>query len=241
MCCSNISQTVGTAADDAPLVSCTYFVYDAWSRILSFANAGHQPPLLVLDGEVTEMEADGAGAMLGVRRPGLGGDIRYEEETRELAGKGIRGASSAMTVMRGIVGFMTFSLAFAMRGGRKGLDLHPPGAAVGAAATMARKVKVVTDSGSSTPLPQQRLDATELGESKFLTLIEAPMQPGTPFESITNPGHGLTLQGWPDQQAAEASLAPLAGAMGRRRIVRVIRDYGMRDRAEAPTYFPPVA
>ncbi len=72
------------AEDEAPLVSCTYFVYDAWSRILSFANAGHHPPLLVLDGEVTEMEAQGTGAMLGVRRPGLGGDIRYEEETREL-------------------------------------------------------------------------------------------------------------------------------------------------------------
>ncbi|MEV5705149.1 SpoIIE family protein phosphatase [Actinoallomurus sp. NPDC052274] len=69
---------------ETPLVSVTYFVYDAWSRILSFANAGHQPPLLVLDGEVGELEATGQGAMLGVRQPGLGGDIRYEEETREL-------------------------------------------------------------------------------------------------------------------------------------------------------------
>jgi PAS domain S-box-containing protein len=67
-----------------PLVSCTYFVYDAWSRILSFANAGHEPPLLILDGEVNDMEAVGKGAMLGVREPGIGGDILYEEETREL-------------------------------------------------------------------------------------------------------------------------------------------------------------
>ncbi|GAA0368552.1 SpoIIE family protein phosphatase [Actinoallomurus spadix] len=76
----------GDAAEgeETPLVSVTYFVYDAWSRILSFANAGHQPPLLVLDGEVGELEATGRGAMLGVRQPGLGGDIRYEEETREL-------------------------------------------------------------------------------------------------------------------------------------------------------------
>jgi PAS domain S-box-containing protein len=75
----------GTAeAEQTPLVSVTYFVYDAWSRILSFANAGHQPPLLILDGEVGQLEASGRGAMLGVRQPGVGGDIRYEEEIREL-------------------------------------------------------------------------------------------------------------------------------------------------------------
>jgi PAS domain S-box-containing protein len=67
-----------------PLVSCTYFVYDAWSRTLSFANAGHEPPLLLLDGEVIDMESVGKGAMLGVREPGVGGEILYEEETREL-------------------------------------------------------------------------------------------------------------------------------------------------------------
>ncbi len=72
------------AAAHPPLVSCTYFVYDAWSRTLSFANAGHEPPLLLLDGEVIDLESVGKGAMLGVREPGLGGDILYEEETREL-------------------------------------------------------------------------------------------------------------------------------------------------------------
>ena len=101
-----------------------------------------------------------------------------------------------------------------------------------------RVAEVVADSGAPIAPPQQRFDATEVGQSKFLTLIEAPMRDGTPFESITRPGQGLTLQGWPDQPAAEASLS---NATGRRRIVRVIRDYGMRDRAEAPTYFPPVA
>ncbi|MFL6056359.1 MAG: SpoIIE family protein phosphatase [Actinoallomurus sp.] len=83
-----MSTPVGSGAtaeaEQTPLVSVTYFVYDAWSRLLSFANAGHQPPLLILDGEVGELEASGRGAMLGVRQPGVGGDIRYEEETREL-------------------------------------------------------------------------------------------------------------------------------------------------------------
>jgi PAS domain S-box-containing protein len=67
-----------------PLVSCTYFVYDAWSRTLSFANAGHDPPLLIVDGEVSELEFDSKGAMLGVRSPGVGGDILFNEETCEL-------------------------------------------------------------------------------------------------------------------------------------------------------------
>ncbi|TNY35622.1 ATP-binding SpoIIE family protein phosphatase [Thermomonospora catenispora] len=68
----------------APLVSCTYFVYDAWSRVLSFANAGHDPPLLIQDGEVTELEFNSKGAMLGVRGSGVGGEILFNEESREL-------------------------------------------------------------------------------------------------------------------------------------------------------------
>ena len=38
------------AAADPPTVSCTYLVYDAWSRMLSFANAGHDAPLLIMRG-----------------------------------------------------------------------------------------------------------------------------------------------------------------------------------------------
>ncbi|WP_067456729.1 ATP-binding SpoIIE family protein phosphatase [Actinomadura macra] len=67
-----------------PLVSCTYFVYDAWSRVLEFANAGHDPPLLVVDGRVEELSFESEGAMLGVRGPGMGGEILYNEETSVL-------------------------------------------------------------------------------------------------------------------------------------------------------------
>ncbi|MBA9003385.1 ATP-binding SpoIIE family protein phosphatase [Thermomonospora cellulosilytica] len=77
----------GRADEDgprAPLVSCTYFVYDAWSRVLLFANAGHDPPLLIQDGQVTELEFDSKGAMLGVRGSGVGGEILFNEESREL-------------------------------------------------------------------------------------------------------------------------------------------------------------
>ena len=68
-----------------PLVSCTYFIYDAWSRTLSFANAGHHPPLVVVDGQVAEMRFSSRGAMLGIRSPGVGGDIIFDEETCQLA------------------------------------------------------------------------------------------------------------------------------------------------------------
>ncbi|WP_131741797.1 SpoIIE family protein phosphatase [Actinomadura roseirufa] len=67
-----------------PLVSCTYFVYDAWSRVLEFANAGHDPPILIVDGEVGELAFESEGAMLGVRASGMGGEILYNEETSEL-------------------------------------------------------------------------------------------------------------------------------------------------------------
>jgi PAS domain S-box-containing protein len=67
-----------------PLVSCTYFVYDAWSRVLSFANAGHDPPLLIVDGQVSELEYHSKGALLGVRGHGVGGEILFNEESCEL-------------------------------------------------------------------------------------------------------------------------------------------------------------
>jgi PAS domain S-box-containing protein len=67
-----------------PLVSCTYFVYDAWSRVLSFANAGHDPPLLVVDGQVSELAYRSKGALLGVRGHGVGGEILFNEESCEL-------------------------------------------------------------------------------------------------------------------------------------------------------------
>src|SRR5216683_1748686 len=68
-------------ADDSPIVSCTYLIYDAWSRELSFANAGHDAPLLVVGGEVGQMEIGHKGVLLGVRGKGIPGVPLYKEET----------------------------------------------------------------------------------------------------------------------------------------------------------------
>ena len=61
------------------------------------------------------------------------------------------------------------------------------------------------------------------------------------FESITNPGKLLLLVAWRDAVAAEHwKPETVAGGKLRHRQVRVIRQYGMSDRREAPQYYPPV-
>ncbi|MGP3934727.1 SpoIIE family protein phosphatase [Nonomuraea sp. KM88] len=67
-----------------PIVTCQYLVYDAWSRQLSFANAGHAPPLLLVDGQCVELDIEEVGQPLGVRAKGLHADLVYKEETRTL-------------------------------------------------------------------------------------------------------------------------------------------------------------
>src|ERR1700722_18544726 len=74
----------GTEPPDPPTVSCTYLVYDAWSRILSFANAGHMPPLLVSGSEVRPLEIKHKGVLLGVRGRGIPALPTYREESRYL-------------------------------------------------------------------------------------------------------------------------------------------------------------
>ena len=70
------------------------------------------------------------------------------QERAELSSIGIALAGSAMGIMRGIVGFLSFLLAFELRGGKKGLDLRGDGSAAGAAAAMARKANIVGNPGA---------------------------------------------------------------------------------------------
>lgn len=122
--------------------------------------------------------------------------------------------------------------------------------------------EVAADSGIPEGLPAQRLDATEVGAAPAVTVsILAPEggaaaeglagalglpEPGIVerevFESITIPGKLLLLASWKDSAVAAAwQPRSLAGAPLRHRIVRIIRDYGMFDRREAPQYYPEVA
>ncbi|AQZ66969.1 Serine phosphatase RsbU, regulator of sigma subunit [[Actinomadura] parvosata subsp. kistnae] len=74
----------GTDVSVPPIVTCQYLVYDAWSRQLSFANAGHAAPLLLVDGQCVELDIEEVGQPLGVRAKGLHADLVYKEETRTL-------------------------------------------------------------------------------------------------------------------------------------------------------------
>ena len=86
---ANLDTTGAPSTDDVVLVgsgmpltvSCIYLIYDAWSRSLTFANAGHAAPLMALDGTVRPLEVRHKGVLLGVRGRGIRGLPTYREQT----------------------------------------------------------------------------------------------------------------------------------------------------------------
>lgn len=123
--------------------------------------------------------------------------------------------------------------------------------------------EIVADSGAGNALRQERLDETETGAAKLVGVTEAVLGEVPPrgdpaalaarlgmaeraglvgwdvFDSITAPGKLALLESWRDVAAA-GSAPPDTGGGARHRRIRVIRDYGMHERAEAPQYYPPV-
>jgi heme-degrading monooxygenase HmoA len=116
-------------------------------------------------------------------------------------------------------------------------------------------------------LTEQRLDETEVGEGTTVTLINAQrppewvnqthpdevaaslgLAPDTSgllsrdvFDAVLSAGDVVLLLSWRNHEAADAFGAAVSLPDGARlRQVRVIRDYGMHDRREAPQYFPEV-
>ena len=114
-------------------------------------------------------------------------------------------------------------------------------------------------------LRQQRLDETEVGAAKYVTITE--LSPGygksvaadlagalglpaagvaglldqDSYESIYVAGKLLMLASWRDASSAEAWRPRAVGQVDlRHRVVRIVRDYGMFDRREAPQYYPEV-
>jgi heme-degrading monooxygenase HmoA len=117
-------------------------------------------------------------------------------------------------------------------------------------------------------LQEQRLDETEVGEGTTVTLVDARWrgQGADPisadaaagflglhqqaeglikwdvFDAVLTPGDLILLMSWRDKDAARAFDAKFSPPEPRRlRHVRVIRDYGMFDRREAPQYYPDVS
>ena len=128
------------------------------------------------------------------------------------------------------------------------------------------EVTADTQPPSGLLVADQRFDATETGDAKAVTLTEitpdgngAPAKPDLVpaqlgldhvkdglvnhelFESIYNAGKLVLLASWRDAEAARSwePAAPPSTTIRHRR-VRVIRDYGMFERREAPQYYPEV-
>ena len=116
-------------------------------------------------------------------------------------------------------------------------------------------------------LSEMRLDETETGASKTISIIEAKRPPGLPdgapaeeiasrlglskvvdglvewdvFDAILNSGDLLLLLSWCDAAAAEAGERGGTIPDGARvRRIQVVRDYGMFERGEAAQYYPEV-
>jgi heme-degrading monooxygenase HmoA len=118
--------------------------------------------------------------------------------------------------------------------------------------------EIVGDSEARAPLPEQRLDETEIGVAKAMTISELASGPELDlaaalalptgaaldheiFESIYNEGKLLLLAAWRDAASAAAwQPRPQAERKLRHRRIRIVRDYGMGDRREAPQFYPAV-
>ncbi len=113
---------------------------------------------------------------------------------------------------------------------------------------------------------EQRFDETEVGAAKYVTLTEIVPESAATFNaqadflpahlgldvstdgiadhdvfaSIYNPGKSALLVSWRTIEKAHSfDPRPFAGVKEvRHRLVRVVRDYGMFDRREAPQYYP---
>ena len=78
----------------------------------------------------------------------------------------------------------------------------------------------------------------EIAESLGLQTDAAGLVAWDVFDAILTPGDVMLMMTARDRTAAEA-MSPRDGARLRR--VRILRDYGMYDRREAPQYYPDVA
>jgi heme-degrading monooxygenase HmoA len=113
-------------------------------------------------------------------------------------------------------------------------------------------------------LQEQRLDETKVGEGTTITLIDASrpaawvkeaapeavaawlgLTPEAPrlaswdvFDAVITPGDIILMIAWGDLGAAQSFEKTALDEDKRLRRVRVIRDYGMFDRREAPQYYP---
>lgn len=106
--------------------------------------------------------------------------------------------------------------------------------------------EIVSDNGET--LKQLRLDETSVGAARAVSIVEAPEIATPPeanglvdwdmFDGIVDPNDKLLLLSWRDRAAMDG-WRERPGK--RRRDVRIVRDYGLCSRDEAPQFHPAVA
>ena len=116
-------------------------------------------------------------------------------------------------------------------------------------------------------ITEQRLDETDIGEGTTITLVDAKWPetscessdaPGISnylglrpkaaglvgwdvFDAVLTPGDVILMMVWKSKEDADAfTKSAMLPPGGRLRHVRVVRDYGMFDRREAPQYYAAV-
>jgi hypothetical protein len=117
-------------------------------------------------------------------------------------------------------------------------------------------------------IEEQRLDETEVGQGTTITLIDASW-PATScdtlnaseaarhlglkqdatglvswdvYDAVLTPGDLILMMAWKTKADADAfAKSAVVPPRGRLRHVRIVRDYGMFDRREAPQYYPAAA
>ena len=95
------------------------------------------------------------------------------DERSALRAAAILLSASAMALLRGAVGFVTFMLAFELRGGEEGLDVSAPGAALGGSVASARGIDIVGDPGA--PAWHFAVVVAAAGLSAFVGVQVAPI------------------------------------------------------------------
>jgi heme-degrading monooxygenase HmoA len=99
----------------------------------------------------------------------------------------------------------------------------------------------VTETGLATVVTLTEVERSGDGDSLARTSVDDLSGPVDRewFASLTHEGKRVLLASWTDAEAAR-KFVPGLDPGSRRREVRIIRDYGMCDRREAPQYFPDV-
>ena len=149
------------------------------SAVMSLVGAGVGAALAFLSSPAVAAGAATAGylaaAVLTLKLPRIPVAQRKPTETERSALRAATILLSAweMAVMRGAVGFVTFMLAFELRGGEEGLDVSSAGAALGGAVASERGIDIVGD--PSAPFWHYAVVVAAAGLAAFAGVQIAPM------------------------------------------------------------------